>query len=488
METQITVSDHPGGEDDLVFATYAGNVRLRVSAETLTPYGGLVPWAAFMKHNGIVEQLVQTCPVRRTSPNAAPVRDVLQSFFLTALTDGRRFAHVQRLREERGLCELFGMKTVVSDDTLRRFFKSMEPTQAAEWVAQASAQLLALLPERLILDWDSTVITKYGHQEGARKGYNPTKRGRASFHPLVAVAAGTRLCASYHFRPGDTVTSTQWASAAEEAQRNMGGREAWLHRGDIGLGQETVMAWHENAPPGQKRPFYLFKLKLTPNARRAMAAVREQDWQGPGTQGTWQVAEARVRLDGWSAERRVIFARKLQGLLPEKPQATFWKENKHELAAYVTNLDEKQLNAWQTLPLYAERADTENVFDELKNQWGFEGFSAKQKAVSALAARLLLLVYNLWGIFSRLMEPSKHVEAAGSRKWFMVIAGRLVKSGRQYEMQISAQGTWWEGLKRGYERVLAWLTATAPQLRLTGQKPPPAPLFLSQKPALNCGI
>ena len=176
METQITVSDHPGGDDDLIFTTYAGNVKLRVSDETLTPYGGLVPWAAFMKHNGIIEQLARTCPVKRTSPNAAPVRDVLQSFLLTALTDGRRFAHVQRLREERGLCELFGMKAVVSDDTLRRFFKSMDETQAAEWVARSNARLLTLLPARLILEWDSTVITKYGHQEGAQKGYNPTNQ------------------------------------------------------------------------------------------------------------------------------------------------------------------------------------------------------------------------------------------------------------------------------------------------------------------------
>ena len=152
----------------------------------------------------------------------------------------------------------------------------------------------------------------------------------------------------------------------------------------------------------------------------------------------------------------------------------------------MTNLDEKEINAWQMLPLYGERADAENVFDEIKNQWGFEGFTAKQRAVSALAARLLLLVYNLWGIFSRLMQPGKHVEAAGSRKWFMVIAGRLVKSGRQYEMQISAQGTWWEGLRQGYERVLIWLSATAPQLRLSAQVPAPTPILPPPKLALNC--
>ena len=34
------------------------------------------------------------------------------------------------------------------------------------------------------LDFDSSVITRYGKQEGAKKGYNPNKRGRLSHHPL----------------------------------------------------------------------------------------------------------------------------------------------------------------------------------------------------------------------------------------------------------------------------------------------------------------
>ena len=248
------------------------------------------------------------------------------------------------------------------------------------------------------------------------------------------------------------------------------------------------MAWHENSPPGQSRPHYLFKLKLTTNVRRAMAAVREEGWQGPFEQGVWQVAEAQVRLGTWSAQRRVVFARKLQGELPANAQSTFWKENRHELAAYVTNLKKEECNAWQAQSLYRDRGDSENVFDELKNQWGFEGFSACRRAVSALAARLLLLVYNLWGLFSRLMEPNRHVEAAGSRRWFMVIAARLVRSGRQYELQISAQGAWWEGLKQGYERVLYWLSSTAPQLGLGPQAPPPETLLPFQKMTLNCGI
>ena len=37
--------------------------------------------------------------------------------------------------------------------------------------------------DNFTLDIDSSVITRYGEQEGALRGYNPSKKGRASHHP-----------------------------------------------------------------------------------------------------------------------------------------------------------------------------------------------------------------------------------------------------------------------------------------------------------------
>src|SRR6266536_2750915 len=46
------------------------------------------------------------------------------------------------------------------------------------------------------LDVDSSVITRYGEQEGSKNGYNPTKRGRNSHHPLFAFVNDTRMVAN----------------------------------------------------------------------------------------------------------------------------------------------------------------------------------------------------------------------------------------------------------------------------------------------------
>jgi len=470
---------HPAGEVVFSFPTYGGNVRLCPTGDALTPFGGLVPWAAFQKQSGLLEELAATCPVRRTSNNAAPVYDVLASFGLTVLCDGRRFAHVQRLREDPTLNELFGLERVVGDDTLRRFMASVPEEKGAAWVAAAAQRLWSALPDPLILDWDSTVQTKYGRQEGAAVGYNPQKRGRKSFHPLLAVAAGTRLCPYYRLRSGDTVTASQWESAMEQCQQWLGRAKVWLNRGDLGLGQERICAWHE-AQSG--RPCYLFRLKLTANVRRAIAAVPEKDWQGPARLGVLQVAEVKLRLTDWSCARRVVVARRCLGQIIKEAGGTFWDEAQHEFEAYVTNLPVGQANAWQIIELYRKRADTENVFDELKHQWGLEGFCCRKRAATALAARLGLLIYNLWHLFLRLLEPARHVESAGGRRWFLLIAARLVQSGRQKTLQVSVSGQWWEQLKAGYQRVCQWLASTAPQLKAA---PNPVPIPNAPEPSLT---
>jgi hypothetical protein len=462
-----TTAVHPLGEGKFVFETAGGKVRLSMTDDALTPFGGIVPWAAFTKHLGIVESLAKDCPVQRTSPNAAPVYDVLQSFMLTALTDGRRFSHIERLREDPTIPELFGMERVVGDDTVRRFFKSVDPQLGAEWIARHLQPMWQALPNQIILDWDSTVQPKYGHQEGAEVGYNPTKPGRRSYHPLMGIVAGTRLCPAYRFRAGNTVSATQWHEAMGDAQRWLGDRQVWLNRGDLGFGQEKVMHWHEQE---EQRPKFLFKLKLTKGVRAALHQVADSQWQGPENVGAWQVAEGHLRLQGWTSERRVVFARQTQGDIPSEKSGEFWTRRKHEFAVYVTNLPETY-NGWQIQQLYRERADAENVFDELKNQWGFSGFCAKSRATTELAARLMLVVYNLWTLFVRFIVPHKHTEAKRGRRWFLVIAARLVQSGRQKEVQISVSGGWAVMMRDGFTRLHEWIRSTAPQLKTVRPEP-----------------
>lgn len=459
--------------DELIlpFQTYAGKVTVEATDEAMTPFGGIVPWTAFVKKTRIFETLAATSPVVRTSNNALSPYDILTSFSLTTLCDGTHFSDVNRLRHDPAIPEILGMKRVVGDDTIRRFFKSINIEDARKWIADASLPIRSALPKNFILDWDSTIITRYGNQEDAVVGYNPTKRGRPSHHPLLAIVADTRLCLHFSHRPGNAASSTDCIEAMEDALKYCGpNHKPFLNRGDIGFGNNKIMDWHETTP---NAPHFLFKLKLTNNVRRAFATIDENDWQGNANFGMLQTAEKMLQLPSWERPRRVVFGRRLQGVISAEASGEFWDNYKHEYETYVTDLPEDQANSWQIVDLYRKRGDCENVFDELKNQWGFAGFCSQDANVTEIAARLLLLTYNLWSLFCRLMQPEKHTEAVTSRKWYLLIAAQLTKTGRQRTLKISVAQQWLQDLIEGYSRLHRWLNSTAPQLKSLIQIPPP---------------
>ena len=74
----------------------------------------------------------------------------------------------------------------------------------------------------------------------------------------------------------------------------------------------------------------------------------------------------------------------------------------YEYSVLVTSLDEDAEAFGQ---LYRDRGDGENIFDEMKNQWGWGGYTTHDLARCQFAARAVALIYNWWNIFVRLADP-----------------------------------------------------------------------------------
>jgi hypothetical protein len=73
---------------------------------------------------------------------------------------------------------------------------------------------------------------------------------------------------------------------------------------------------------------------------------------------------------------------------------------------------------------YRDRADTENGFDELKNQWSWCGFTIQDQHRCQVIARMAALVYNWWSLFVRLAIPERHAEAITSRPLLLYAVGK----------------------------------------------------------------
>ena len=425
----------------LIVDTEGGRYQVEWNDEApLTPMGQLVFFAQFLKANGLFTRLCADAPFDYKSNNAPDVTDVLGTLLLSIAVGHYRYAHMTAMRFDKVTPALFGMSKVVSEDSARRSIKHLDQIGARTWLQKhLRASWEPLLSEPWVLDIDTTIKTIYGRQEGAEVGYNPHKPGRPSHTYHTYWIARIRLCLDVEVRPGKQHAAKHGMPGLWELIDSLP-RAVWPQflRGDCAYGNE------ENMKESEARGLcYLFKLRQTKNVKELVRMLENQGgWvdAGQGFDGT----EGSLRLTGWSCQRRVIVLRRLRKskvsasssqlpLLEMMGGATF-EMGEYEYMVLVTNLS---YSVEATAQLYRDRADSENPFDELKNQWGWGGFTTTDFDRCQIMARYIGLIYNWWSLFVRLINPDKHSEAITSRPTILGGVARQTQHAGQKRLTVS---------------------------------------------------
>jgi len=138
-----------------------------------------------------------------------PALQLVEQFIVSIWCGACRFAHAEVVRLDRTLTRLFGWKCAAEFKAIQRLFARFDMLANERVLAESYRWFFGKLASlsRLTLDLDSTVVTRNGEQEGASRGYNPAKHGRASHHPLLAFVAQARLVANFWLRPGNAASA-----------------------------------------------------------------------------------------------------------------------------------------------------------------------------------------------------------------------------------------------------------------------------------------
>jgi hypothetical protein len=126
-----------------------------------------------------------------------------------------------------------------------------------------------------------------------------------------------------------------------------------------------------------------------------------------------------------------------------------------EYAVLVTSLDAEVLTIGQ---LYRDRGDCENSFDELKNHWGWGGFTTHDMMRCRIMARMVALIFNWWNLFVRLADPDHHREAITSRPLLLQAIGRQINHAGRATVTISSM----HGERGRARRALTRIAQAAP--------------------------
>lgn len=425
--------------------TYSGKVHVEWDQQAnVTPLGQLPFFIEFLKTGGLFDSWVDDCPLEYTSPNAPVKRDVLGTLLLSVLSGHKRYSHITAIRCDGVNPGLLGMTKVVSEDSMRRGLSNINEEKGVEWLEHhLSKCYLPLLSVPWILDIDTTVKPLYGKQEGAMIGYNPKKPGRPSHNYHSYFIANLRLVLNVEVQAGNQSSSSHsatdlWSLIASLPENN---RPKFI-RGDCGFGTDKIMSEAE-----LRRVDYLFKIKQTSNVKGLIKRLlANANWSDAG-QG-WQGQESQLQLIGWDKFRRVIVLRKklpkdIVTVTPSPDDPTqlafdfgdTHKGDLYEHAVLVTSFEDEIITVAQH---YRDRADCENVFDELKNQWGWGGYTTQDLHRCRLIARVVGLIYNWWNIFVRLAEPDKHLEAITSRPLLLHSVAKQTTHAGQTNITISS--------------------------------------------------
>lgn len=442
----------------------------------VTREGQLIFFFQFLHAGGRWEAFLRDCPLHYRGNRGSGARHVMGTALLSVLCGHWRYAHINGVRGDGINPGLLGMDGTVSEDTVRLGIGRLEEKAGLDWLrGHILASIAPALGLPWILDIDSTVKPLYGRQQGAEVGYNPRKPGRPSHVYHSYFVANLRISLGVEIRPGNEHAAAKGLPGLWQTLEKLP-RHQWptFTRGDAGYGNEAIMLEHED----RLLP-YLFKLRHTAKVKDLVQRMMRQGaaWQECGD--GWQALESTLRLSGWSRSRRLVLVRESpaqapvtafltdRGNLPATatetssapprprrrgkdrqsqtglphaigegwdPCATPWSG---KIAVLVTSLDPLAHPATAMPRHYRERADAENAFDELKNQWGWGGYTSKRLTSSRLMANLIALVYNWWALYLRFYDEEHHREAIRARPMLMAAVARQTQSGGQRTVKIS---------------------------------------------------
>ncbi len=368
------------------------------------------------------------------SPSATTVGEMLLALLYPIILGLERIETTQLLRQNGVFQYLAGLPHDPAATTLRRFLLRVAPVALPKLRALHDRFLYRMTvhprrPTRLVFDVDSTVLVVYGQQEQARIGYNPPKRGRPSYHPLLCFEGQTQDFWHGELRPGDvhTARGAQGLLAACFAKVPPGVRSV-LVRGDKGFYDHQLIEQIE-----AQRAGFVIVARLTGPIKRKLPHLRYTT-PSPGV----EVAEFHYQPARWPQPYRFVVIRRPP---PEEPtaQLTLFKLGKYHYQVLVTNLSLQPLNLWR---FYNDRANVELTIKQLKGEYALGSIPPRHFLANETYFHLLLLAYNLVNWFKRLCLPAEYQTATWQtlRHQILLMPAQLQRVGNRPRLSLPASG------------------------------------------------
>jgi hypothetical protein len=409
------------------------NLHISVGERNLTHFGGifLIHW--FCKKLRLKWFLQDQIRFHSSYKLYHPVELILAIIY--ALIAGvHRLSKTKILQGNGAFQQIVGLKSYPYSSSLRRFLKKVNPRtiQSINKVHDYLRLKMFYLPQphtSILLDLDSTVLTIYGKFiEEAKVGYNPYKKGRRSYHPLLCFESHSKDFWHGVLRPGNVYTS---AGGPEFLEACLAKVPPYVYR--IRVRADSGFYDHEFIEPlDDKCIGYAIVAKMTKTIKNKLGGLHYHKFRKD-----WEAAEFYYAPFRWKQPHRFVVIRRT---LPEKDseQLTLFTMKDYAYQVLVTNLLLNPENIWY---FYRGRAAIENIIKELKESYALAKIPTNNFLANQAYFCLLLFAYNIVNWFKRICLPKKfqHATLQTIRTELIVLPARLVKSGSRNVLKLPSE-------------------------------------------------
>lgn len=371
------------------------NLTIACNNSGLTHYGGIFFFQEFLRVLQFRRFLSRHLPDFRGHHNYR-LSQMALALMYPIILGLDRLENASLLRSDATFHYLTGLPSYPDPQSLRRFLLHA-PAEFRQQLHRFNDQLLRDFihrPDhrsRLILDLDSTVVTVFGHQEGAEVGYNPRYRGKRSYDPLLCLESNSSFLWDTELRTGDAGT---WAGSTELLASCFLSlpddiRELRV-RADAGFGYNPVLERLE-----QMQAQYAVVARMNTSLKRRLGSLRYQRFNKK-----WEIGECEHKVSEQALARRCVVARRL--IEETDPQLTLFTLERYAYRAWITNLQLTPAGIWH---FYDGRAGMEPRIGELREHFALRKIPTRAFNANALYLEVIRLAYNLVTAFQRTCLP-----------------------------------------------------------------------------------
>lgn len=422
------------------------HVIVSFTGETLTHFGGICLLQRFFKQIKLRKQLQRHVSFTQRNNRYSIAEEMLALVYPISLGIG--IIEASHLLRQNGVFQyLTGLPSYPNPTTLRRFLLRMAPAALLKLRKLHDKLISSMMlkpspPTRIILDLDSTVLVLYGRQEMALIGYNPKKRGRPSYHPLLCFNGITRDFWHGELRPGNVHTATGIIELLEASFAKIppSVKRVFI-RADKGFFDHKTVEYLES-----KKAYFVIVARLTPSIKRKLSGL-SYHVHSSGI----ETAEFRHPIkDGHKEYRFVVIRRPI----PDDPteQLSLFSMGKYSYQVIVTNMKLTPLRLWR---FYNGRASVELLIKELKGDYPLAKIPTNHFAANEAYFHILLFSYNLINWFKRLCLPHEfqNMTLNTLRQRLLLIPGELIRSGNRPTLKLPSNFLYKDAFEHAVKKI-----------------------------------